>query len=58
MDPFKVKVWNMTDMSLAEKQRLRLRRLLLALLAYSIPMLMMFIAWSYGKSGIATSTVS
>ncbi len=48
MDPFKVKVWNMTDMSLAEKQRLRLRRLLLALLAYSIPMLMMFIAWSLG----------
>ncbi|MDE2433370.1 MAG: response regulator [Burkholderiales bacterium] len=48
MDPFKVKVWNMTDMTEAEKQQLRLRRLLLALLAYSIPMLMMLIAWGLG----------
>ncbi|MGE5451805.1 MAG: response regulator [Acidobacteriota bacterium] len=48
MDPFKVKVWNMTDMSQAEKQRLRLRRLLLALVAYSIPLLMILIGWSLG----------
>ena len=48
MDPFKLKVWNMTDMTEAEKQQLRLRRLLLALIAYSIPMAMMLVAWGLG----------
>lgn len=48
MDPFKVKVWNMTEMTEAEKQQLRLRRLLLALVAYSIPLVMVVIAWAMG----------
>jgi signal transduction histidine kinase/DNA-binding response OmpR family regulator len=52
MDPFKLKVWNMTDMTEAEKQQLRLRRLLLALIAYSIPMAMMLVAWGLGQMRI------
>ena len=48
MDPFKVKVWNMTEMTEAEKQQLRLRRLLLALVAYSIPLVMVVMAWAMG----------
>ncbi len=51
MDPFKVKVWNMTEMTEAEKQQLRLRRLLLALVAYSIPLIMVVIAWAMGLAG-------
>ena len=58
MDPFKVKVWNMTEMTEAEKQQLRLRRLLLALVAYSIPLIMVVIAWAMGLAGTEALYVS
>lgn len=45
MDPFKVKVWNMTEMSEADKQQLRVRRLFLALVAYAIPLSVIVGAW-------------
>ena len=48
MDPFKVRVWNMVDMTDEDKQRLRLRRLLMALMAYSIPTSVMVAAWALG----------
>lgn len=52
MDPFKVKLWNTSEMTEADKQQLRLRRLLLALVAYSIPLSIILIAWAMGLARV------
>lgn len=52
MDPFKVKVWDTVEMTEADKQQLRLRRLLLALVAYSIPLSIIMIAWAMGLARV------